>query len=174
MSLVESLRRLLVLWSSVGVVVAVSGCGAGMPTSAAQSPSVAQPAATTGSTPAPCFTVSLPSGWTSHVTEKCGLALQGPDNASGIISVDTEPIDEATVRQLIAQKFSDVEVTEQTVDGEQVLVGTGSVPGVFYIVVQALPVTPTRSGYYAEAFSSTQAGVPELKAMFASIRTTTR
>jgi hypothetical protein len=90
-----------------------------------------------------------------------------------MISVDTEPVDAAQVKALISQKFSEADVAEQTVGSDQVLVGTGAVPGALYIVVQARSASSGRSGYYAQVLTPEQSQVSEIKSMLASVRTTT-
>jgi len=147
-------RRLGLLCVAVVVGVAVSACA----------PSNA---------PSACFTVTLPAGWTSEVTDRCGLVLSGPQGASGTITVDTEPVDAAEVKALIGQKFSDADVAVQTVEGDQVLIGTGSVPGAMYILVQARSASSGRNGYYAQVLTPQPSQLAEIKTILASLRATT-
>jgi hypothetical protein len=101
----------------------------------------------------------------------CGLALNGPSGAGVGISVDTEPIDAATLHDLIAEKYSDVTVSEEKINGERVLVGTGVVPNAIYIVVQARSATPGTPGYYAQGITSEPAQIAEIKRILATVRT---
>ncbi len=104
--------------------------------------------------------------------EHCGLELKGPKGAGVGITVDTEPIDAATLHDLISEKYGDVKVSEETVNGERVLLGTGAVPGAIYIVVQARSATTTETGYYAQGLTSDSAQLAEIERILATIRTT--
>jgi len=160
--------------------VATAGCSrsspaAGVPATSLASTSGQETVVASGSSSpglsAPCFSVSLPAGWVSQTLPSCGLVLNGPDGAGVSISVDTEPIDVDALRDLLAEKYSEVEVIEETVNGEPVLVGTGAVPGAIYIVVQARSATPSRDGYYAQGLTTEPARVPEIRGIFTTIQT---
>lgn len=168
-----------VFWTGALIVVTASGCGSGpseskttvTPTPANQT-AVAPASSPPGTALASCFTVTAPAGWTSQPAPQCGLALAGPKGAGVSISVDTEPIDAATLHELIAEKYSDVIVSEEAINGERVLVGTGAVPGALYIVVQARSATSSKAGYYAQGLTPDAAQIDEIKSILATLRTT--
>ena len=164
-------------WVALCLAALISLAAGGCTLAASVSNTPVQSGASSASTPpdAPggaCFSVSAPAGWTSQTMEHCGLELRGPKGAGVGITVDTEPIDAATLHDLIAEKYGDVKVSEETVNGERVLLGTGAVPGAIYIVVQARSATTTETGYYAQGLTSDSAQLAEIERILATIRTT--
>ncbi len=168
-----------VFWAGALIVVTASGCGSGSseskttvtPTPVNQT-AVASASSPPGTALASCFTVNAPAGWTIQPAPECGLVLAGPRGAGVSISVDTEPIDAAMLRELIGEKYSDVNVSEDAINGERVLVGTGAVQGAIYVVVQARSATPSRAGYYAQGLTPDSAQIAEIKSILATLRTT--
>lgn len=137
---------------------------------AAATTSQAAPSASSPSTDA-CFTVAAPADWVQKTMPQCGLTLSWPSGGIGI-SVDSEPIDAEILRGLVAEKYQDVTVAERTVDGQQVLVASGSVPGAVYIVVQARSAKGDQVGYYAQGLTQDPAQIPQIERVLASIRMT--
>lgn len=171
--------RWVVLCASVLIGVAASGCSSAPSVSMTPvSPApvdqtvAASASSSPGIPPAPCFTVILPAGWASQITQHCGLSLNGPTGAGVGISVDTEPIDAATMHDLLAEKYSDVKVSEEAIKGEQVLIGTGAVPGAVYIAVQARSATSNQAGYYAQGLTREPGRIAEIQRILATIQTT--
>lgn len=160
---------MLCLTGLIGIAAAGCTLGTSVPTNTVQGG-----VSSASSLPGACFSVSLPAGWTGQVMEHCGLDLRGPEGAAVAISVDTKPIDLATLHDLIAEKYRDVKVSEKIVNGERVLLGTGAVPEALYIVVQARSATTTETGYYAQGFTSDSAQLAEIEGLLATIRTISR
>lgn len=123
------------------------------------------------SLPADCFTVTLPQGWSRQPSSNCSFDARSGGAVVHILR-DTEPIDAETLRALIDEKYDNVRVIEKTVNSQRVLVGTGSVPGVIHVQVQALPATATEAGYYAQFITTDETQLADADEIFASIRPT--
>jgi hypothetical protein len=90
------------------------------------------------------------------------------------VGLDPAPIDAETLRQLIDEKYNNVSVEEKVIDGERVLLGSGSAVGFMYIKVQALSATASHFGYYAQFITPDPKKLADAETVLGSIRLTFR